>query len=271
MKNLTIEKRGKGRPKKNQAEAVVFDPKSVQIFKGSELKFNESIFKPMKTGTLMDELLSADKGLMPAVNMIICGGPGTGKSTVVLDMIARLARTGKRVLFVSGEMDEIGHFKYCKRMPHFATVPTLFLKNYTETVKETMEFVFEQGYDVIAIDSIAEVIEMYKDTYRTTESAAELWFLNLQSVIKKGENKLKKYTTFINIQQVTKAGDFAGSNRLKHMTDAMCHVKRIKDSTERKVYFSKNRDCDTDNAIMFRIGLNQVEYSFEPVENDSEE
>jgi predicted ATP-dependent serine protease len=112
---------------------------------------------------------------------------------------------------------------------------------------------------------------MYKDTYRTTESAAELWFLNLQSTVKKGENKAKKYTTFINIQQVTKAGDFAGSNRLKHMTDAMCHVKRIKDSTERKVYFSKNRDCDTDNAIMFRIGLNQVEYSFEPVENDSEE
>ncbi len=268
MKNLTIEKRGKGRPKKNQAEAVVFDPKSVQIFKGSELKFNESIFKPMKTGTLMDELLSADKGLMPAVNMIICGGPGTGKSTVVLDMLARLARTGKKVLFVSGEMDEIGHFKYCKRMPHFATVPTLFLKNYTETVKETMEFVFDQGYDVIAIDSIAEVIEMYKDTYRTTESAAELWFLNLQSVIKKGENKLKKYTTFINIQQVTKAGDFAGSNRLKHMTEAMCHLERIKDSDSRKIYFSKNRDNSIDFHITYRIGLNQVEYSLQEASDE---
>jgi DNA repair protein RadA/Sms len=241
MKNLTMVKRGKGRPKKSQPTPVVeFDPKSVQIYKGSELKFNDSVFRPMRTGTMMDDLLSADKGLMPAVNMIICGGPGTGKSTVVLDMLARLGKSGKKVLFVSGEMDEIGHFKYCKRMPHFATVPTLFLKNYTETVKETMEYVFEQGYDVIAIDSIAEVIEMYKDTYRTTESAAELWFLNLQSQIKKGENKLKKYTTFINIQQVTKAGDFAGSNRLKHMTEAMCHLERIKDSDSRKVYFSKN-------------------------------
>ncbi len=137
MNNLTMVKRGKGRPKKSQPTPVVeFDPKSVQIYKGSELKFNDSVFRPMRTGTMMDELLSADKGLMPAVNMIICGGPGTGKSTVVLDMLARLGKSGKKVLFVSGEMDEIGHFKYCKRMPHFATVPTLFLKNYTETVKE---------------------------------------------------------------------------------------------------------------------------------------
>ena len=262
MKNLTMVKRGKGRPKKSQPTPVVtFDPKSIQIYKGSELKFNDSVFRPMRTGTMMDDLLSADKGLMPAVNMIICGGPGTGKSTVVLDMLARLGKSGKKVLFVSGEIDEIGHFKYCKRMPHFATVPTLFLKNYTETVKETMEYVFEQGYDVIAIDSIAEVIEMYKDTYRTTESAAELWFLNLQSQIKKEENKLKKYTTFINIQQVTKAGDFAGSNRLKHMTEAMCHLERIKDSDSRKVYFSKNRDNSIDFHITYRIGLNQVEYS----------
>jgi DNA repair protein RadA/Sms len=267
---LTIQKRGKGRPPKAKVEApkVEFDPKSIQIFKGSELKFNNSVFTPMRTGTLMDELLSADKGLMPAVNMIICGGPGTGKSTVVLDMLARLGKSGKKVLFVSGEMDEIGHFKYCKRMPHFATVPTLFLKNYTETVRETLEYVFAQGYDVIAIDSIAEVIEMYKDTYRTTESAAELWFLSLQSQIKKGENKASKYTTFINIQQVTKAGDFAGSNRLKHMTEAMCHLERIKDSDSRKIYFSKNRDNSIDFHITYRIGLNQVEYSLPDADDE---
>lgn len=269
MNNLVIVKKGKGRPKKAQENQVAFDPTSVKIFKGSELNFNENVFRPMSTGTLMDTILSSQKGLMPAVNMIICGGPGSGKSTIVLDMLSKLASRGKKVLFVSGEMDEIGHFKYCRRMPSFKTVPTLFLKNYTETIRETMEYVFEQGYDVIAIDSIAEVIEMYKDTYRTTESAAELWFLSLQSRIKKGENKAKKYTSFINIQQVTKAGDFAGSNRLKHMTEAMCHIDRIKGSDERKVYFSKNRDCDTESYIKYRIGLNQIEYSL-PTADDEE-
>ena len=99
MNNLVI-KRGKGRPKKNQVEVVEFDPKSVQIFKGSELNFNENVFRPMSTGTLMDSILSSQKGLMPAVNMIICGGPGSGKSTVVLDMLSKLASRGKKVLFV---------------------------------------------------------------------------------------------------------------------------------------------------------------------------
>ncbi len=269
MKNLTIEKRGKGRPKKNQAEAVVFDPKEVKIVTGGELKFADSLFQPMKTDTVFDTILSTNGGLMPATNMIICGGPGSGKSTIVLDALSRLAKKGKKVLFVSGEMDEIGHYKYCRRMPQFKNVKTLFLKNYTTTIKQAIEHVFDMGWDVVAIDSIAEVIEIYKDTYKTTESAAELWFLNLQSTVKKGENKAKKYTTFINIQQVTKAGDFAGSNRLKHMTEAMCHLERIKDSDSRKIYFSKNRDNNIDMSITYRIGLNQIEYSL-PEAGDEE-
>ena len=80
---------------------------------------------------------------------------------------------------------------------------------------------------------------MVKDNYRTTEGAAESWFLGLQDKNKKGENINKYYTTFINIQQVTKQGDFAGSNRLKHMTDAMCHVERSKDGLARSLHFSK--------------------------------
>ena len=258
----------RGRPAK-QKLTIEFDSSSIKLFRGNELSFSDELFKPMTTGTELDVIFSTEGGLMPGTNMMLAGGPGSGKSTIVLDVLSKLTLQGLKVLFVSGEMDEIGHFKYCKRMPGFKVVPTLFLKNYTETVKETMEYVFDQGYDVIAIDSIAEVIEMYKDTYRTTESAAELWFLNLQCIVKKGGNKLKKYTSFINIQQVTKAGDFAGSNRLKHMTEAMCHIDRIKGSDSRKIYFSKNRDCDTESYIKYRIEFSKVEYSLP--EADEEE
>jgi predicted ATP-dependent serine protease len=147
-------------------------------------------------------------------------------------------------------------------LPKFACVQTLFLKNYAETVKETLEYVFAQGYDIIAVDSIAEVIEMVKDNYKTTEGAAESWFLNLQDQHKKGNNDKNYYTTFINIQQVTKQGEFAGSNRLKHMTDAMCHIERSKDGLQRKLYFSKNRYCDKDFEVFFTIHKDNVYYSY---------
>jgi len=267
MNTLKIKKR-RGRPaiKKAQAAAPAFNPSSVTLLRGADLSFDTSLFDPMSINMHLDSILSTDGGLMPATSMVICGGPGSGKSTVALDMLAQLTKASKKCLFISGEMDEIGHYKYCKRMPQFARVQTLFLKNYSHVVKDTLEYVFDMGFDVIAIDSIAEVIEMYKDAYRTTESAAEGWFLNLQSVHKKGNNNAKKYTAFINIQQVTKSGEFAGSNRLKHMTDAMCHVERIKDSDARKLGFSKNRDCDTNNSIEFRIGLHRVEYMFTTLE-----
>jgi predicted ATP-dependent serine protease len=240
-----------------------FRPSSIKLVRGNDLAFNDSIFQPMATGREIDTILSTEGGLMPGTNMVLVGGPGSGKTTVALDWIASLTHKGFKCLYVSAEMDEIAHYKYCKRMPRLNCVKTLFLKNYADNPKEVLEYVFNEGYDVIVVDSIAEVIEMYRDAYRTTESAAEFWFLNLQDKMKKGENKKKYYTTFVNIQQVTKGGEFAGSNRIKHMTDAMAHIERSKDGLERSIFFSKNRDCDKDFKLFFSIWKDDVFYSYE--------
>jgi predicted ATP-dependent serine protease len=265
MTNLVItQKRGRGRPKMNTTNSVsTFNPEEVKLYRSNDLYFSEELFKPIKTNLELDLILSTEGGIMPGTNMVLVGGPGSGKSTVALDILANCTAQGYKCLFVSAEMDEIAYYKYCRRMPKFSNVQTLFLKNYSENIKETVEHVFNLGYDLVCIDSIAEVIEMYKDAYRTTESNAEFWFLNLQDKMKKGENECKYYTTFINIQQVTKAGDFVGSNRLKHMTDAMAHIERSKDGLERSIHFSKNRDCDKDFKMYFTFYNGEVHYTFE--------
>lgn len=265
LNNMTITpKRGRGRPAKlTPHQTSSFDFTSIKLFRGNDLKFNEELFKPIKTNSEIDLILSTEGGIMPGTNMVLVGGPGSGKSTLALDILANCTSQGYKCLFVSAEMDEIAYYKYCRRMPKFSNVQTLFLKNYADNIKGALEHVFSLGYDLVCVDSIAEVIEMYRDAYKTTESAAEFWFLNLQDKMKKGENEYGYYTTFINIQQVTKTGDFAGSNRLKHMTDAMAHIERSKDGLERSIHFSKNRDCDKDFKMYFTFYNGEVHYSFE--------
>jgi predicted ATP-dependent serine protease len=130
-----------GRKPKQQVD-VVFNPDDIKLFRGSELSFNDSLFKPFKTNSELDIILSTDGGLMPGVSLMFAGGPGSGKTTVVLDMLSKFTQQGYKALFISGEMDEVGHYKYCKRMPHFDCVQTLFLKDYIDNVKEVIEYVF---------------------------------------------------------------------------------------------------------------------------------
>jgi len=259
-REVKVERRG--RPKKQVVKAE-FQPNNVELFRGNDLKFNESLFVPLKTNTEMDIILSTDGGLMPGTSMMIAGGPGSGKSTLVMDMLSKFTQQGLKCLLVQGEMDQIGHYKYCRRMPSFGCIQTLFLKDYMENIKETIEYVFNLGYDVIAIDSIAEVLDMYKDQNGGTSKQAESWFLKLQDDVKKGKNSKNYYTSFINIQQMTKSDEFAGSNRLKHMMEAFCKVQRSKDGLERSMHFEKNRDCDKDFKVFFSIYQDGVHYAFE--------
>ena len=261
MKVLERKVETRGRKAKQKTE-VMFNPNDVKLFRGSDLSFSDSLFKPFKTNTELDIILSTDGGLMPGVSMMFAGGPGSGKTTIVLDMLSRFTQQGYKSLFISGEMDEIGHYKYCKRMPQFGCVQTLFLKDYIDNVKEVIEYVFDQGYDVIGVDSIAEVLEMYKDQNGGTAKQAEIWYLKLQDKVKKGHNKGNYYTSFINIQQMTKSDEFVGSYRLKHLMESYCAIDRSKDGLERSMHFEKNRDCDKDFKIFFSIYKDGVHYAF---------
>jgi predicted ATP-dependent serine protease len=256
----------RGRPAKEKNIAEIFDPQSIKIVYNKQLNFNNSLFEPLKTESELDIILSTDGGIMPAVNMVIVGGPGSGKTTIALDMISKLINQGYKCLFISAEMDEIGYYKYCKRLPQFENIPVLFAKNYAEHIKSTIEYTFDQGWDVIVVDSLAELVGMYKEQYKTTEYFAERWLLGLEDRVKKGNNQGNYYTSFINIQQVTKGDDFVGSNRIKHMTDSMAHIERSKDRLQRTIYFSKNRDCDKDFKMYFSFYKDKVFYTFEEEE-----
>ena len=96
----------RGRPSKaTQINANV--DVNLKLVKMKDVKFNDDLFIPMKTKTIVDSVLSTEGGLFPGTNTVVIGDPGVGKSTVLLDWLANMQAQGKKVLFISGEMNDI--------------------------------------------------------------------------------------------------------------------------------------------------------------------
>ena len=236
----------------------------VKVTKMNDLKFEKNLFNPLRTGRKIDEFFSGDRGIMPGTNTVITGDPGIGKTTVLLDILADLNNKGKKVLFVSGEMNQIDMVGYVKRFPKFGDVPILFMGDFAdEDPLEVLKMTFEEGYDCILIDSIAEVAVAVQDYYGGTYKGATTKILTLLEEQNMGENKRGINTATLLIQQVTKSGTFAGSNRIKHMTTAMGHLKFNGDG-ERYLEFSKNRRGGNMNRFYFNLNAkNMVNWLYE--------
>jgi DNA repair protein RadA/Sms len=219
------------------------------------IKFDSSLFQPMKSGRVVDSHFSSEGGLMKGTNYAIVGDPGIGKTTVMLDMLADLQLKGKKVLFISGEMNQIDMYGYVKRFPKFGQLPILFIGDYCDfNALDVCKEILKEGWDVVLIDSMAEVQNSVVDTNKGWMSSkkAETELLNLFEQHNLGENDSETNTSFLVIQQVTKGGDFAGSNRFKHMMTGMAHMKWTKEG-DRTFFFSKNRRGGDMSVRMFNL------------------
>ena len=258
----------RGRPAKAKQINSNFNVE-LNLVKMQDVTFNDDLFIPIKTKTIVDSVLSTEGGLFPGTNTVVIGDPGVGKSTVLLDWIADMQKQGKKVLFISGEMNDIDMYGYVKRFPKFGSLPILFMQDYNDCPKQAVEQVLNQGYDVVLMDSWAEVTAMVKDQMGWARNKVESWLLDLLEKHNKANNDENKNTAFVCIQQMTKQGEFAGSNRIKHMTTAMAALRfdgRGRDA-ERYLEFEKNRRGSLGDKIYFSLHRGGcVDYSFELVD-----
>ena len=229
----------RGRPSKNVGKIVRrFKPNTMMM---DDFKFDPQLFVPMKTGTKIDALLSSEGGMMKGTNVAFVGDPGVGKTTVLLDILANMKKNGNKVLFISGEMNQIDMVGMVKRFPKFGQLPILFMGDWIENDPLViLKSILSEGWDSVLIDSFAELAVAVVDFHGGTMKNAETKLLNLFEQHNKAENQEKRNTNFMIIQQVTKGGEFAGSNRFKHMITAMAHMKFTPEGS-RAIWFSKNR------------------------------
>jgi predicted ATP-dependent serine protease len=275
-----MEKRG--RPRKNRLEHE-FEHVEIdfnQITKLNKLDIDPRMMEQMESGTVLDSLISHEKGVPAATNIMIIGDPGVGKTTLLLDLLAstQLKNPDKKCLFISGEMGKKQMFKYTQRFPHFGIIETMFVSDYTNhNTKDVIEQLLTIGWDLILIDSIAEVIEGVRDDNGWDRKTAESWLVDICVQNNKGWNTNDCFSTFLLIQQVTKSGVFVGSNKLKHLVDAAAEIRKegITQGEGTYIEFTKNRNGSVNERLYFQLTGTQIVYSNvkakEEVEDDDDE
>ncbi|SHE87106.1 DNA repair protein RadA/Sms [Desulfacinum infernum DSM 9756] len=191
-------------------------------------------------------------GLVPGSVVLLAGDPGIGKSTLLLQALARLARSGP-VLYVSGEeslsqirlrAERLGlglsdHVLVCAETSVDAVVPLL----------ESTKFL------AVAVDSIQTMrLDLLESAPGSVSQVREstAW---LQRVAK------EKDTGILLVGHVTKEGVVAGPRVLEHLVDAVLYLEGDRTHAFRLLRAVKNRFGSTNEIGVFEMketGLEQV-------------
>ncbi|MDO5739214.1 MAG: DNA repair protein RadA [Ornithinimicrobium sp.] len=184
-------------------------------------------------------------GLVPGAVVLMAGEPGIGKSTLALDVAARAARAGHRVLYISGEESAAQVKLRAERIG--AVADALYLASETDlgTVLGQIE---SSDPDLVIIDSVqtiasAEVEGSPGNVSQVREVAGAL----IQAA--KSRN-----TAAILIGHVTKDGSIAGPRLLEHLVDVVVQFEGERHSRLRLVRAVKNRYGPTDEVGCFDLG-----------------
>jgi hypothetical protein len=227
--------------------------KPIEKVKMNDQEFSPDLFIPMQTGKPIDKLFTLTGGIPKACNYMLIGDPGVGKSTVSLDILSDLLLAGFKVLFISAEMNRIDLYEYVRRFPKFGDVDIIFTGEYCDSNPKTVvERALQEGYDIVLIDSFAELIDDIRTALRYSAAEAEKWLIDLMISHNVGKNDESRHTSFIAIQQVTKGGVFVGSNKIKHNTQGMLEL-RMDQTGASYMLFSKNRRGPAGKKMYFSL------------------
>jgi DNA repair protein RadA/Sms len=191
-------------------------------------------------------------GLVKGSLTLICGDPGIGKSTLLLQCANNIANTYGKVLYVSGEESEEQIKIRGDRLG--AHSQNLYIISETDLNKievhiENMKPAF------VIIDSIQTV---FKPTITSAPGSV--------SQVRECSNELMRIGKSSNIPlfivaHVTKQGELAGPRVLEHMVDTVLYFEGERSEDFRVLRAVKNRFGDTSEIGVFEMkstGLMQV-------------
>jgi DNA repair protein RadA/Sms len=191
-------------------------------------------------------------GLVPGAVILLSGEPGVGKSTLLLEVAARTAKTGSRVLYVSGE-ESVGQIRLRAERTG-ALSENLFLASETD-LGNLLGQVATTSPELLIVDSVQTIAHAELDGAAGLPSQVREVASNLIRVAK------EQNLPVILVGHVTKDGNIAGPRALEHLVDVVCHFEGDRQTSLRFVRSQKNRFGPTDEVGCFEMtgdGIREV-------------
>ncbi len=191
-------------------------------------------------------------GIVPGSIVLIGGDPGIGKSTLILQLLAALASTGKNVLYVTGEESVQQIRMRADRLAALEESIFLATENHVESI---IAMSGKLKPALLAVDSIQTV---FTDEVTTAPGSV--------TQVRESASRLATMAKTTNLPlllvgHVTKDGSIAGPRVLEHMVDAVLYFEGDRGQVFRILRTVKNRFGSTNEIGVFEMkeaGLMEV-------------
>ena len=196
-------------------------------------------------------------GVVPGSMVLVGGEPGIGKSTLLLQVAARLQAAGHSSLYVSGEESALQVRLRADRLDEPAGDVSLLGETQLETIVATAGATAPAVMIVDSIQTIftADLEGAPGNVGQVRECAARLMRFAKDSG-----------TAVFVVGHVTKGGGIAGPKTLEHIVDTVLYFEGENSLDHRVLRATKNRFGSVDEIGVFRM----TEAGLVPVENPSE-
>jgi DNA repair protein RadA/Sms len=193
-------------------------------------------------------------GLVPGSAVLVGGDPGIGKSTLLLQVAARLSETGAPVIYLSGEEATAQVRMRATRLGVAQSPVALGTETNLANIVATLASSAPPA--LIVIDSVqtlwSESVEAAPGTISQLRGCASALI---------GHAKMSG-STLVLVGHVTKDGQIAGPKVIEHMVDTVLSFEGLSGHQFRILRAMKNRFGPTDEIGVFEMrqdGLREVE------------
>jgi DNA repair protein RadA/Sms len=183
-------------------------------------------------------------GVVPGAVVLLAGEPGVGKSTLLLDVAARVAASGGRVLYVSGEESAAQVRSRADRIG--AIHPGLLLAAETD-LAQVLAQVDAAAPDLLLVDSVQTIASAAVEG-----SAGGIGQVREVASALIATAKGRGLPVLL-VGHVTKDGAIAGPRLLEHLVDVVCQFEGDRHTRLRFVRAVKNRYGPTDEVGCFDL------------------